>query len=150
MTAGAVVNVLAVATGSVSEDPIFACIREYEAAVCARGIALEATWDGYVGPELEAHLTENRHHPYWEAAEEAHDEAFAREWDTFDALFVTVPTTIGGVAALLERLGTSPYTQDDPSDESVFEWAIGNQRENANQLLRTLATALRNMTGAPS
>jgi hypothetical protein len=150
MVAGAAVNAIAVAVGSASEDHIFACIKEYEAAVCARRIALEATWDGYAGPELEAHLTENKHQAYWEAAEEAHDEAFAREWDTFDALFVTLPTTVGGVAALLDKLGTSPYAPDDPSDESVFEWAIGNQRENANHLLRTLATALRNMTGAPS
>jgi hypothetical protein len=146
LSVAAVAGVVALPAIAAQEtDPILAVIAKHKEAVTARMIALNATYGMGCGP-----ADEPEDAPTHVAAEEAHDEASDREWEAFDRLFVTLPTTIGGVIVLLDRLGTNPYDPDDHAGESVFGWAIGNQRENANQLLRTLAAALRKMSGGRS
>jgi hypothetical protein len=138
--------------GATAADPIFAAIEEYKIAVAERSTALSATWDGD-NPAL-AGLPKNA--PACIAAEAAHDEAFDREWDAFDALFTTTPTTVAGVAALLEQLVVDPYASKDlvepggPKVELVLEWALGGEdgREDVINLMTTLASVLRALAPA--
>jgi hypothetical protein len=105
------------------------------------------TWDYGGHPEF-AHLPKD--HPFWQEKDVVFQEAFDGEWEAHDALFETTPTTVAGVAALLEVLGTDPY--HDPNSgrkrgESVLEWA---DRGRVNQFMSTLAAALRTAGGARS
>jgi hypothetical protein len=133
-------------------DPIFAAIEEYKTAVVARNVALAATRD-YDNPAL-AGLPEDA--PACIAAERVHDEAFDREWEAFGALFTTTPTTIAGIAALLDELVVDPYSKEAAefgvdAGELVIEWALGDEdnREDAINLMTTLlASVLRTLDTA--
>jgi hypothetical protein len=152
--AGAVVSAAA-ATGALggtypdlAADPIFAAIEEYKIAVAARTAALRATWDGD-NPAL-AGLPKDA--PACIAAERVHDEAFDREWELFGALFTTTPTTIAGIAALLDELVVDPYWEEateleTDAGELVIEWALGDEdnREDVINLMTTLASVLRSL-----
>jgi hypothetical protein len=140
------VNVVAIAV-TTGPDPILRAIDQYWAAVRLRRATETETWDYGGHPEL-AHLPKS--HPFWLEKDAAFHEAFDGEWEAHDALFETTPTTVAGVAALLELLGTDPYR--DPNSgrkrgESVLEWA---DRERVNQCMSTLAAALRTAGGARS
>jgi hypothetical protein len=136
---------------AMAADPIFAAIEEYKIAVAERSAALSATWDGD-NPAL-AGLPKDA--PACIAAEHAHDEAFKREWDAFDALFTTTPTTVAGVAALLEQLVVDPYWEEAArlglaEGEFVIEWALGGEdgNEQVFNLMTTLASVLRALAPA--
>jgi hypothetical protein len=144
-------NVRSVPTiGKIPPDPIFAAIDEYKAALAARSATLNATWDG--GGEALADLP--RDAPECIAADAAHDEALDREWDTLDALLTTTPTTIAGVAALLDQLAIYPYQEEEGPDSDwgiVIEWALecrGDRRNKVIDCMTSLASALRAMSGA--
>jgi hypothetical protein len=107
---------------------------------------LRATWDGD-NPAL-AGLPQDA--PACIAAERVHDEAFNREWEAIGSLFTTTPTTIAGIAALLDQLVVNPYSKEAEelgvdAGELVLEWALGDEdnREDAINLMTTLAAALR-------
>jgi hypothetical protein len=66
------------------------------------------------------------------------------------ALFTTTPTTIAGIAALLDQLVVDPYSEEAAElgideGELVLEWALGGEdgREDVIDLMTTLASALR-------
>jgi hypothetical protein len=66
------------------------------------------------------------------------------------ALFTTTPTTIAGIAALLDELVVDPYSKKEAelgvdAGELVIEWALGDEdnREDAINLMTTLASVLR-------
>jgi hypothetical protein len=148
LTGAAGANVAAIALTS-ERDPILTAIDQYWTAVRRRRVTEMETWDYGGHPEF-AHLP--RSHPFWQEKDIAFNEAFDGEWEAHDALFETSPTTVAGVAALLEVLGTDPY--HDPNSgrqkgESVLEWAQGD-RERVNQLMSTLAAALRTAGGVRS
>jgi hypothetical protein len=135
-------NAVAIAL-TTEHDPILEAIDRYWAAVRLRTVTMMETWDGGGHPEF-AHLP--KRHPFWQEKDDVFYEAFDAEWEAHDALFETPPTTIAGVAALLEVLGTDPYHNPDSGfekGESVLEWAQGRDRERVNQFMSTLATALR-------
>jgi hypothetical protein len=102
------------AVASAVPDPIFAVIADYKAA----------------GDALDAAIRRDN-----AAAEE---EAFDAERDAFGELFETMPTTIGGVAALLVVLGTSRFGDR----MSVFHWALDNNYP-ADQQMLAMAAVLR-------
>jgi hypothetical protein len=145
LAGGAGANVAAIAL-TTERDPILRAIDQYWTAVRLRRATEIETWDYDAHPD--AHLPKS--HPFWQEKDVAFDEAFDGEWEAHDALFETTPTTVAGVAALLELLGTDPY--HDPNSgrkkgESVLEWA---DRERVNQFMSTLAAALRTAGGARS
>jgi hypothetical protein len=145
--AGANMAAIALTTGA---DPILAVIDQYWAAVGLRTVTAMETWDGGGHPEF-AHLPKS--HPFWQEKDDVFYEAFDAEWEAHDALFETPPTTIAGVAALLEVLGTDPYHNPDSGfekGESVLEWAQGRDRESVNRFMSTLAAALRAAGGVRS
>jgi hypothetical protein len=142
-------NVAAIAL-TAERDPILTAIDQYWTAVRRRRVTEKEIWDYAAGNGAHGHLPKD--HPYWGEKEEIFDEAFNGEWEALDALFETTPTTVAGVAALLLVLGTDPY--HDPNSgrkkgESVLEWAQGD-RERVNQLMSTLASALRTAGGVRS
>jgi hypothetical protein len=146
LAGGAGVNIAAIAV-TTGPDPILGAIDRYWTAVRRRRVTEMETWDYGGHPEL-AHLPKD--HPFWREKDEIFQEAFDGEWEAHDALFETTPTTVAGVAALLEVLGTDPY--HDPNSgrkrgESVLEWA---DRGRVNQFMSTLAAALRTAGGARS
>jgi hypothetical protein len=117
-------------------DPIFAAIAAYKEALRERSEVLDAEDDEEVFPTYEE----------WD---EAQDDARDAEFEAHGALFDTTPTTIAGVAALLELLATDPYRDEcgDPGP-TVLGWAYNDGDESsiakaANQQLFTLAAALR-------
>jgi hypothetical protein len=129
LSVAAAAGVAALPAGAAAEvDPIFAAIERYKAAVRARGVVLAAEYDS----------DEDR-------------DACDAEWEAFDGLFETTPTTIAGIAALLELLGTDPYSEAEfGPGESVLGWAYNNGpgsplERAANRLMSTLAAALRTM-----
>jgi hypothetical protein len=113
-------------------DPIFAAIDEYRAALHARDIAMNA--------------------PYIDGVEHEEDtgEACQAEWDAFDALLETTPTTIAGVAAVLDILSQDPY---DEGSYSSLAWAYNNgdpecpRAVATNRLIANMAATLRTMNG---
>jgi hypothetical protein len=116
------------ALAAVPPDPIFAAIDGYKAAVHARDVALNA--------------------PYVPGHEHEQDTFIAgrAEWDAFYAMFEITPTTIAGIAALLEVLGTYPYGQNS---YSVLAWAYNNANKTcpADQLILRMAAMLRSLSG---
>jgi len=146
VAAGAVANTIAV-LGVGPADPIFSVIENYKRALVSRKIALEATWDGG-NPAFEGLPSDA---PACLEAEDVHDEALDREWEAFDALFTTSPTTIAGVAALLELLVTDPYFDPEKphlSGELVIGLALcrldgQDRREVVGDFMTNLASTLR-------
>jgi hypothetical protein len=142
------VNMAAIAL-TTGPDPILGIIDRYWTAVRRRRVTEMETWDYGGHPEF-AHIPKD--HPFWQEKDGVFQEAFDGEWEAHDALFETTPTTVAGVAALLEVLGTDPYhdpNSDRKMGESVLEWAQGD-RERVNQFMSTLAGALRTAGGARS
>jgi hypothetical protein len=145
VAAGAVANTIAV-LGVGPADPIFSVIENYKRALVSRKIALEATWDGG-NPAFEGLASDA---PACLEAEDVHDEAVDREWEACGALFTTSPTTIAGVAALLDYLVTDPYfdpEQPHLSGDIVLSWAIGRQdgRDFVRDFMTNLASTLRTL-----
>jgi hypothetical protein len=134
LAGAAVARVAVLSAGAGEVDPIFAVIEEYKSAVRARSAALDAEYDSD------------------EDHDEATGEALDAEWEAFSGLFETTPTSIAGIAALLELFGTDPYDSEaefGPGD-SVLGWAYNNgpgspSERAANQLMSTLAGTLRTM-----
>jgi hypothetical protein len=80
--------------GQVAEDPIFAILAAYKGALAERIAYLDSD-----------HI------------EEAHAADLSdREFEAFHKLFTTAPTTVAGLAALIEQLAVDPY---DPHNDKV-------------------------------
>jgi hypothetical protein len=112
-------------------DPIFAVIDRYKIAVEARGVAMRAENDA----------------PECPAAEAKHAEAWAQEWEVFDELITTTPTTVAGMAAMLDYLAVKPYDPEDkhPKDSPIIQMAYesGEYDDEAKNLLTAAASMLR-------
>jgi hypothetical protein len=115
-------------------DPIFAAIERYDAAVKARNTVLgtEADEDAW---------------PTYKSWKKASDKADNDEYAAVDELFETEPTTILGVAALLETLGRERDEEDDGDDSSIMDWEYGSGglRRRADDFLVELAEVLRRL-----
>jgi hypothetical protein len=124
-------------------DPIFEVIAEHKAAVDAHWVTSRATWDMGGGP-----ADEPRDSPTHVAAEKANDLASDRESEAMGELFATAPTTVAGVAALLEHLAAPEWPRSDDT-ESVIRSAYANMDHdegNDNDVdtqLRTISAVLR-------
>jgi hypothetical protein len=107
--------------------------------------AMVETWDFGAYSEF-AHLDHD--HPFWVEKDDAFDEARADEDDTHAAMLAATPTTLAGVAAVLDVFGRDPYDEDS---YSVLAWAYNNGDEECpvavamNELMGRLATTLRTM-----
>lgn len=99
-------------------DPIFAVIEEHKAARAARLVAMYATFGMGGGPEDEPEDS-----PAHVAADEAHDEAIYREDEATIAVLVTAPTTLAGIAALLDHVAMPAF--ESPDTETILVEAIG-------------------------
>jgi hypothetical protein len=123
----------ALALSSIEPDPSFAAIDRYKIAVDARTLAMRA---------------ENAA-PGCPAAKTAHNEAMDREFSAFDELFTTTPTTIVGLAAMLDQLAARPYDRDDkdnaPNDPPIILMAFesGDHDEKVTGFLASAASMLR-------
>jgi hypothetical protein len=83
-----------------------------QATVQARATVLDAEQD------YETYKTERE----WEKAQK---EAFGAEWHAFHKMLDTTPTTIAGIVAVLEVLGTDPY---DEGSYGAAAWGLQRQR----------------------
>jgi hypothetical protein len=89
----------------------------------------------------------------FEAATEAINIGGEREIETALAVLTTMPTTLAGVAALLEHVGQHEYLEmDSGGDNEIFETLLsswGNQRDGRKTIAQDfslhLAAALRNI-----
>jgi hypothetical protein len=68
------------------------------------------------------HLPENA--PECILADRVHDAAMDREFDALDKLLATSPTTVSGIAALLDRLAVSAYVEVDDDSEPLIRMAL--------------------------
>jgi hypothetical protein len=133
--AGAAAAAGAIPAIATEPDPIFAAIDEYRAALHARDVAMNL--------------------PFIDGVEHEEDtgEACHAEWEAFDALLETAPTTIAGVAAVLDILSQDPY---DEGSYSSLAWAYNNgdpecpRAVATNHLMANMAATLRTMNGGPS
>jgi hypothetical protein len=113
------------ALAAMTPDPIFAAIDEYKAAVQARQVALDRD-------------------------EDKDRRGFDGEWDAFYEMLDTMPTTVAGVVAMLEVLGTDPYEgEEGDGGLSAAGWAYndGNEECPVDRLLLTMARTLRTSGG---
>jgi hypothetical protein len=147
-------------------DPIFALIEAYDRAASQEMVSYrerdsleealpeeQRTWSIHFGcgddrrwpPEG---CTDT---PEWLNAELAIGEASDRMSDQMLALLTTAPTTIDGVAALLERLEAAafPEERDHPGAESLIsimgQWYDERVEDAADAFHFRLAAALRNL-----
>jgi len=96
-------------------DPIFPVIAAYKEAVAERMNYLES--------------------------DQQTDQARAadhcdREFESFHRLFDTSPTTVGGMAALLDQLAANPYNDEHMTGpQSVIEMAFDMDRKRTNAAL---------------
>jgi hypothetical protein len=123
LAATAVVPAAAALSPAREDDPIFAVIAKHKAATEALSIAMYATYDMGGGPP-----DEPRNSPSHVGAQEAYDEATEPHLEALAALFTTTPTTVGGVAALLEHYASPEWPADErdtsDSESSVLRSAI--------------------------
>jgi hypothetical protein len=117
-------------------DPIYAAIEEFKAAVVTRTAAMHAFNDADESP----------------ASAAVHHEAMDREFASLDKLIATSPTSVAGMAALLDTLGVDPYEEaekDDPNYDPPdnTEPLIINALDRSPDLLTTLASTLRAIGG---
>jgi hypothetical protein len=125
LLAGTAVNAAAVAMAKAGEvDPIFAVIAEHQAAFVA---------------VVAAYAREDREGDDDEITEAAQQRVLEAGLD----LFTTPPTTLAGVVALLEHLGTDA-TAYDPN-LTIWEWSLGFEWEEVREFPWALADALRNI-----
>jgi hypothetical protein len=87
----------------------------------------------------------------WAADLEVNDENVSKkldkaQWTAFNALFTTQPTTLVGLAALLELFGTDPYDQGREDCELTLEWALSGEdaaRKFVGNAFKALAATVR-------
>jgi hypothetical protein len=132
LAAGTVANAVALGTARAAEvDPMLAAVEQYKATVQARATVLDAEQD------YETYKTERE----WEKAQK---EAFGAGWDAFYEMLDTTPTTIAGIALVLEVLGTDPYNEGSMSSAA---WAYNNSGGGdecpVDRLMLAMAAALR-------
>jgi hypothetical protein len=125
------------AMGPSAPDPIFLVIEQHTAAVKARNAVLGAEADEGA-------------YPTYKAWKRASDMAMDNEDAAVDGLFDTEPTTILGVAALLETLGRELDEGEDSDGSSIMDWEYGSGgiRQRADDFLVELAETLRSLIGA--
>ncbi len=116
---GRTAHVFCPGCGLINDGPIFAAIER--AAVKARSIALDVKYQT------------NR------AFKIATDKADVED-DAVDTLFETTPTTVAGVATLLDVLGRDPDKEDELS---VMGWRYNGGGRAEDELLLELAETLR-------
>ena len=89
-----------------------------------------------------AHLPEDA--PECILAERIHEAAMDRELDALDKLLETSPTSVAGMAALLDRLSVDPYeeVEEDNPPDTLTEPLIIVALERSPDLMATLASAL--------
>jgi hypothetical protein len=106
-----------------AEDRIFPVLAASKQAITERMAYLESD-----------HVEETR------AAELAD-----REFEMFHKLFTTAPTTVAGIAALIDQLALGPYDpyNDKATPQSVVEMAFDMDRERTGAALTALAATLR-------
>jgi hypothetical protein len=134
LLAGAPATVIAVAAGpvlaAITPDPMLASVEQYKAAVHARAAVLNAESD------YEKYKTERE----WE---EAQRDVLHAEYVAFDEILDTTPTTIAGIVAVLEVLGTDPYNEGSMSAAAWAYNGCGNECP-VDRLMLELAALLRN------
>ncbi len=121
----------ATALAAVTPDPMLAAIEQYKAAVQARAAVLDASQDYDTYPTNQE----------WD---EAQDEVFHAERAAFYEMLDTTPTTIAGVLAALEVLGTDPYNEESMS---AAAWAYNNSGGDecpVDRMMLEMAKVLRN------
>jgi hypothetical protein len=138
--AAAGVPSVASALGGLAEgdDPIFAVIAEYRAAVVARTAALDR-WS-------------KAGEPHSGPLYDAQDAGFDHEHDAMAKFFETFPTTSAGAAALFERLAEQLYPGDG-GDFTVMEheiesWETEEGMLEAKEWVVGMAAALRRIAAA--
>jgi hypothetical protein len=85
------------------------------------------------------------------AADAIHDAAHDREFELLDKLLAAQPTTVSGMAALLEKLAADPYWEVEGPDPDVdTEPLLVRALERSPDLVATLGSTLRALCGAMS
>jgi hypothetical protein len=149
-------------------DPIFALIEAYDQAASQEMVSYrerdsleevlpkeQRTWSIHFGCGGDGRWPPDgcTDAPEWLDAELAIGEASGRMSDHMLALLTTAPTTIDGVAALLERLEAAafPEERDHPGAESLIatmsDWYDERVEEAAADFHSTLAVTLRKIVG---
>jgi len=103
---------------SLHADPILVAIASYKHAVALWAADLEVN-DANVSKKL-----------------------VKAQWKAFDALFTTQPTTMAGLAALLELFGSDPYDSERDDCELTLEWALSGGEETARKFVGDAFKAL--------
>jgi hypothetical protein len=114
---------------SIEPDPIFAAIDRHKTAVGVRTAAMLAENDA---PNCPASAARN-------------SEATDREFAVMDELFATRPTTVLGVAALLDHLAVSHYAPDGApwsDDPPLMDLAL-DRGEVGDNVMVVMSSALR-------
>jgi hypothetical protein len=160
LAGGTIANAVAKA-GEV--DPIFALIEAYDRAASQETALYQAiakleealprkqtSWHIHFGGEGRWPPEACTDAPEWLNVQLAMGEVSDRMSDQMLALLTTAPTTIDGVAALLERLEAAafPEERDHPEAESLIstmgQWYDERVEDAADAFHFRLATALRN------
>jgi hypothetical protein len=111
-------------------DPMLTAIEQYKAALQTRAAVLDAMADFDTYPTNQE----------WDKAQ---DEVFHAEHSAFYEMLDTIPTSIAGVVALLEVLGTDPYNEGSYSSAA---WAYNNSGGDecpVDRLMLEMAAVLR-------
>jgi hypothetical protein len=125
-------------TGSVTAmtspgaDPIFAVIAKHKAA-CDAARIFSARW-----------VDMSPSDPEYDVIKGLFDDAYEREREALVALLACQPTTVAGVAAVLEHAGQADWVFGD-SDDTILTDASGCNTEGAKAFPTHLAAALRNI-----
>jgi hypothetical protein len=121
-------------TPSRAPDPIFAVIAEHRAAVIARAVALRNTFGFGGGPPDEPEDS-----PAHVANQKAYDDAEDREGEALRAVMTDQPTTLAGVAALLEHVAQHEFLKESdlPNSASSRETFLTSQNYCGNKKVRT-------------
>jgi hypothetical protein len=148
-------------------DPIFALIEAYDRAASQEMVSYrerdsleealpeeQRTWSIHFGCGDERRWPPEgcTDAPEWLNAELAIGEASDRMSDHMLALLTTAPTTIDGVAALLERLEAAAFPEERDDDRAdalitvMSDWYDERVVEAADKVHSMLAEALRNIT----
>jgi hypothetical protein len=148
LAVGPVANIAIAEAHTPEVDPVFAAIDAYKAAVQARSIVLDDEDNEEAYPNERAWARADR---------QAHDD----EWGTHAAILDSEPTTIAGIAAVLEILGTNLYAGsdirlgvrhagDEPGDTTLglaYGSVGGYRAAAANALMLRLAATMRSILG---
>jgi hypothetical protein len=124
------------ATSGADPDPIFAAIAEHRAACRA--------WQ-------EASRKDGAEGRYNKVTEDASNGAMAHEGEVLTVLLACQPTTLAGVAALLEHLNQPEFLieyEKNQTGETVLSGAFGCNDGNPLQFPGSLAATVRSLIGA--